>query len=95
MKIISYTIEKLEDPTSILSGERYEFFLDLEVDEEDELYSENGVRLRVLFYKNEEDIKVLNYYFLVSENILDFALDEDEEKMVTQFCHEHYLEAEQ
>ncbi len=94
MKIISYTIEKLEDPTGILSGDRYEFFLELEVDEEDELYSENGTQLRVLFYKNDEDIRILNYHFLIGENILEFALDNEEEKMVTQFCYQHCLESE-
>ena len=89
MNITSYSVEQLNDPTGILMGERFEFFLDIEVDEEDELYSENGVQLRVLFYKNEEDSRILNYHFLASEKILEFALDEDEEKIITKFCNEH------
>lgn len=92
MKITGYSFEQLKDPTGILFGERYEFFLDIEVDEDDELYSENGVRLRVLFYKNEEENRILNYHFLVSEKILEFALDDEEEKEVTQFCSSHLLE---
>jgi hypothetical protein len=36
MNIIDSTIEKLEDPFSILTGDRYEIFLTLEIDEEDE-----------------------------------------------------------
>lgn len=92
MKITGYSVEQLKDPTGILSGERFEFFLDIEVDEDDELYSENGIQLRVLFYKNEEDNRVLNYHFLASEKMLDFALDVDEEKVVTQFCSKQLLE---
>ncbi|KAB2338127.1 pullulanase [Cytobacillus depressus] len=93
MEIISYTVEQLQDPTGILLGERYEFFLDILVDDEDELYSESGLQLRILFYKHEDDYRILNYHFLTSETILDFALDEDEEKFVAQFCREHYVEA--
>lgn len=92
MKVISYTVEHIQDPTGILSGERYEFYLDLEVDEEDELSSEEGLQLRVLFYKNDDDKKILNYHFLNSDGLLEFALDEEEEKMMTQFCIDHYLD---
>jgi hypothetical protein len=96
MEIKSYTVEQLTDPTGILLGERYEFFLDIIVDEDDELYSENGLQLRILFYKHEDDYRILNYQFLISEEkILDFALDEDEEKLVTLFCQQHYSEAEE
>ncbi|QED48251.1 DUF6509 family protein [Cytobacillus dafuensis] len=95
MKITGYTVEKLKDPTGILIGDRFEFFLDLEVDEDDELFSENGVQLRVLFYRYEDDSRILNYYFLSSEQILDFAIDEEEEKTITQFCNEHLSEIDE
>ncbi|MFE8695870.1 DUF6509 family protein [Cytobacillus sp. FJAT-53684] len=95
MKITGYSVEQLNDPTGILMGERFEFFLDIEVDEEDELFSENGVQLRVLFYKHEDDSRMLNYHFLVSEKIQEFALDEEEEKIVTKFCDEHLKDAEE
>ncbi|MED3553414.1 DUF6509 family protein [Cytobacillus praedii] len=95
MKISGYSVEQLNDPTGILIGERYEFFLDIEVDEEDELFSENGLQLRILFYKNEEDSRIMNYHFLASEKILEFALDEEEEQIVTKFCNEHLSDAEE
>ena len=95
MKITGYSVEQLSDPTGILLGERFEFFLDIEVDEEDELFSEDCVQLRVLFYKNEEDSRILNYHFLASEKILEFALDEDEETTVTKFCNEHLSDVEE
>lgn len=94
MRITSYSIEQINDPTGILTGERYEFYLDIEVDEEDELFSENGTSLRVLFYVNNNESRILNYHFLTGEQILDFALDEEEEKMIILFCKEHYFEIE-
>lgn len=68
MHISSYTVEEINDPTGILSGERYEFFLDIDVDEDDELYLEQGIRLRVLFYKGEDEMKILNYHFQENNN---------------------------
>ncbi|WP_066300518.1 DUF6509 family protein [Bacillus sp. FJAT-29937] len=94
MEISSYTVEQLKDPTGILLGERYEFFLDIAVDEDDDLYDENGLQLRVLFYKKEDDFRILNYHFLSSGQILDFALEEEEEKLISKFCTDHYIEAE-
>ncbi|MBP2239473.1 hypothetical protein J2Z40_000026 [Cytobacillus eiseniae] len=95
MKITSFSVEQLIDPTGILIGDRFEFFLDIEVDEDDELYSENGVQLRVLFYKNEDDSRILNYHFLSADTILEFALDEEEEKEVTIFCNNQLLHTEE
>ncbi|WNS73841.1 DUF6509 family protein [Bacillus sp. DTU_2020_1000418_1_SI_GHA_SEK_038] len=94
MEITSYTVEQLKDPTGILLGDRFEFFLDIAVNEDDDLYSENGLQLRVLFYKKEDDFRILNYHFLSSDQILDFALEEDEEKLISKFCMDHYIEAE-
>lgn len=94
MEIISYTVEQIEDPTGILTGERYEFFLDIQVEEDDELFSENGISLRVLYYKDDQASRILNYHFISGEQILNFALDEDEEKIVEAFCNEHYFELE-
>ncbi|MED3625444.1 DUF6509 family protein [Neobacillus thermocopriae] len=94
MKIIGHTVEKLEDPFGLLTGERYEFFLDLEVDEEDELYSEKGVGLRVLFGIEENQGKIINYHFYEKGNdeVLDFALEEDEENMVLNYCKANAIE---
>ncbi|GLB61103.1 DUF6509 family protein [Cytobacillus sp. NCCP-133] len=95
MNITGYSIESIKDPTGILSGDRYEFYLDIDVDEDDELYSENGIKLRVLFYKNEDDERILNYHFLVNQSgeVLEFALDEDEEKVVSRFCSDNISQA--
>ncbi|AIM15310.1 MULTISPECIES: DUF6509 family protein [Neobacillus] len=94
MKIIGHTVEKLEDPFGLLTGDRYEFFLDLEVDEEDELYSENGVGLRVLFGIEENQGKIFNYHFYEKGNdeVLDFALEEEEENMVLNYCKANTIE---
>lgn len=92
LKIESYTVEKLEDPFGILSGDRYEFFLELEVPEEDELYSENGIMLRVIFLKEDDKEQISKYEFIENDtkNVLDFELEEDEEIAVLAFCSEHY-----
>ena len=97
MNITSYTVEYIQDPTGILTGDRYEFFLDIDVDEEDELYSENGIRLRVLYFKNGEDERILNYHFVEgsSGTVLDFALDEEEEKTISAFCRDNLSHAEE
>jgi hypothetical protein len=94
LKIIGHTVEKLEDPFGLLTGDRYEFFLDLEVDEEDELYSENGVGLRVLFGFEENQGKIFNYHFYEKGNdeVLDFALEEEEENMVLNYCKANTIE---
>jgi hypothetical protein len=95
MNITGYSFEYIKDPTGILTGDRYEFFLDIDVDEEDELYSVNGIKLRVLFYKNDEDERILNYHFLENQTgkVLEFALDEEEEKTVSRFCSENISQA--
>ncbi|MCM3767880.1 DUF6509 family protein [Neobacillus niacini] len=91
MYVTGHTVEKLEDPFGLLSGERYEFFLELDVDEEDELYSEKGIGLRVLLGIKANESKILNYHFFEkgSDTVLDFALEDDEEELVLQYCMEH------
>nr|WP_246145528.1 DUF6509 family protein [Bacillus rubiinfantis] len=91
MQIIGYSVEKLEDPFGLLLGDRYEFFLDLDIEEDDELYSEKGIGLRVLFGVNQGDENIINYHFFEqgSDEVLDFALEDDEEVAVMQFCKEH------
>lgn len=97
VNITEYTVELIKDPTGILTGNRYEFFLNINVPEDDELYHENGLQLKVLFYADDDQSKVLNYHFYDSlENkYLEFALEEDEEKLVHEFCSTHFQEAEE
>jgi hypothetical protein len=91
MNITGHEVEKLEDPFGLLTGDRYEFFLDLDVDEEDELYFEKGVGLKVIYVIEENGAKISHYHFYEKENekALDFALEEDEEELVKSYCYEH------
>lgn len=88
MEIISHTYEEIIDPTGILEGKRYEFFLSIEVDEDDEIYSENGLFIRAIISQLNEEIKVAQAYFVErdSEKVLDFSLEDDEIEMVQEYC---------
>lgn len=94
LNITGHEVEKLEDPFGLLSGDRYEFFLELDVEEEDELYSENGIGLKVIYVSDENGDKITNYYFYErgNEKVLDFALEEDEEELVLSYCKENAVE---
>ncbi len=96
VNITEYTVEQIKDPTGILEGERYEFFLTIEVPEDDELYTEHGLQLKVLFLVNNEQTKIVSYHFYdsIENKYLEFALEDDEEKMVYDFCLTHYHEAD-
>ncbi len=90
MEIIESTIETLEDPFNILSGERYEIFLTLKVDEEDELFSEHGIKLKLIFAIENNESKIAQYDFIenTTEQVLDFALEEEEEQQVKAYCEQ-------
>ncbi len=94
LNITGHSVEKLEDPFGLLSGDRYEFFLELAVDEEDELYSDKGVGLRTIFVSDENGNKITNFYLyeIGSEKVLDFELEEEEEAMVLAYCSENAKE---
>lgn len=88
MEIISHTYEEIIDPTGILEGKRYEFFLSIEIDEEDEIYSENGLFIRAIISELNREIKVAQAHFIEreSDKVLDFSLEEDEMEMVQKYC---------
>lgn len=91
MEITQFSIEEIKDPTNIIEGKRFEFLLDVEVDEEDELYSEAGIEIRVLIgQKPEGEFNMLNYFIIdkLENQYLDFALEEDEEATILAFCTE-------
>lgn len=92
--VLEFSVEKLQDPTGILTDETYEFLLYLQVDQEDELYCESGVGIRLIVGVNEEVVKIKQYNFFESgeNNPLDFALEEDEEEFLLQFCQNHFSE---
>lgn len=91
MNILGHTVEELHDPTGILVGERYEFFLQVEIPEDDELYSEHGLSLRIILAVNENDVRISQYNFIEqgTNRILEFALEEDEENEVIDYCKRH------
>lgn len=91
-KITEYTIEEIADPFKILEGNRYELLLDLEVEEDDELFHDVGVRLRIVFAVEEEVGRIIRYEFQTGDTgkYIDFEMEEDEEAMVLTFCNENY-----
>lgn len=95
MKITEYSVEKLWDPTGILPGDRYEFMIDVEVDEDDELYSDNGIYIKLILAVEGENVRIAQYqlYERVTEKYLDFALEEDELEEILLFCKERFTEA--
>lgn len=95
-EITSYSVEWIKDPFGIIPGRRYEFLLDIEVDEEDEIYSAHGLTLRVIYRVEEEREGIVKYEFLDkgTGKYLDFDMEEEEEAMTAAFCKEHYAEAE-
>ncbi|MEQ6375961.1 DUF6509 family protein [Bacillaceae bacterium S4-13-58] len=94
MEVKSYSVEKWNDPTGIIEGDRYEFLLEVEVEEDDELYSEEGLSLKVILAIYGEDVRIVNYQFYeaTSNKPLDFALEEDEEEEILSFCKDHIKE---
>lgn len=89
-EIREYTIERMKDPFGILTGERFELLLELEVDEEDELYSEEGVRLRVVYMKDDEASRIVKYEFqnAAKGSYIDMEMTEEEEQFIDAFCKE-------
>lgn len=91
MNITGHTVELLEDPFGLLTGNRFEYFLNIEVDEEDELYTEKGLLLKVLFLVNGDERRILQSYFIEqeTEKVLDFELEDDEAVQVKNYCEEN------
>ncbi len=95
--ITAYTVEYIKDPFGILPGKRFEFMLEIDVPEEDELYSENGLCLRVIYREQEGRTGIVKYEFIErnTNKYLDFELEAEEEAFVDAFCKDHYPEAEE
>lgn len=94
MEITEHTVVKMTDPMGILSGERYEFRLYIMLDEDDELYTEDGIGIRALFVVDGEEQRMASYHFFerATENVLDFEMEDDEQAMVIEFCKTHLPE---
>jgi hypothetical protein len=96
LTITSFSVELIKDPFGILSGKRYEFMLDIDVPEEDELYTENGLYVRVIYSVEDSRAGIVKYELFEksTDQYLEFDLEEDEVGMIEVFCKEHYSEAE-
>lgn len=96
LTISEYSVERVKDPFRILAGERYEFLLDLALEEEDELYSEHGVYVKAIFKVIGEESGIVSYDLIerVTNRYLAFDLEPDEETDIAAFCKERYGEAE-
>ncbi|ETP70164.1 pullulanase [Planomicrobium chinense] len=88
MEITNFGFNQLKDPTGIIEGERYEFLLDVEVEEDDELFTEGGLELRVILAVEGDGARIAHYNFAdkMSREVLEFGLEEDEEAEVLAFC---------
>ncbi|OIJ20789.1 pullulanase [Anaerobacillus alkalidiazotrophicus] len=91
MNIIGHTIEKVEDTIGILSGDRYEFFIDVEVPEEDDLFSELGLRVKVIYAQDEKGSRIVQYdiYEKETEKFLEFELEDEELSIISDYCKQH------
>ena len=91
MNITGHTVEKLQDPFGLLTGDRYEFMLSVEVEEEDELYTEKGLGLRVIYVKEDHSDKISQYHFFEqgTGTFYDFSLEDDEVDIVLNYCREN------
>jgi hypothetical protein len=91
MIITDHTLEKMDDPFGILEGDRYEYHLFAAVDEEDELYSPEGLYIRVLYAVTESEHKIAGLFLhnRADDSVLDFELEEDEIELVREYCAAH------
>lgn len=94
MEIIEYSMIELIDPTGILTGNRYEFRIYINFDEEDELYNEKGTGVRVIYAVDEGEGKVASYHLFdrATDAVLDFDLEDEEVAELATFCSEQLEE---
>ncbi len=94
MEITEYIVEQIIDPTGLIEGERYEFRLYAMLDEDDDLYTEDGIGIRTILAVEEEEgrLVVAHFFNRATEEVYDFELEEDEQTAVLQFCQKHYAE---
>lgn len=91
VNIESYLMQEILDPTNIIEGQRFEFTMDLQIDEEDELFQEGGVEVRAIIGVKDTIVSLVNYFLIAKSDLsyLEFALEEDEEKIIIDFCKQH------
>lgn len=89
--INEFTVERIVDPFGILDGERLDFELFIDVEEDDELFHEDGVCIKVLASVINDQTRVIKYDIVENKEgkVLDFELEEDEYLFIEKFCIEH------
>lgn len=94
MQIVNGQVEELIDPTGIIDGQRYEFLLTVKLDEEDELFNEDGTGLRMLYSVKDGERKMLTYQFyeMATESPFDVEWDEEEQAAAEKYCMEIFPE---
>ncbi|WP_127530444.1 DUF6509 family protein [Paenibacillus kobensis] len=90
LTITEYSVELVKDPFGIIPGQRYEFILDLDVPDDDELYSEGGVYARVIFGVEESGSRIVKYELRErsSDRYLEIDLEDEELAVFAEFCRE-------
>ncbi|WP_108669232.1 DUF6509 family protein [Peribacillus acanthi] len=96
INVTSHTVELINDDFGILSGDRFEFFLNLDIPEDDELFSEKGVHVKVIYLVEENEQKIVKYDLFETESgdYLDFELEDEELAVLEAYCKEHLPEDE-
>lgn len=56
MNITQYAVSELKDPTGILTGDRYEFRIYLDFEEDDELLEEDAAGLRAIYVVDRKSV---------------------------------------
>jgi hypothetical protein len=97
LTVAGYSVEQIKDPFGILAGKRYEFILDIEVPEDDELYSSNGLYIRVIYSVEDHRTGIVKYEIFerTTDQYLEFELEDDETAVVEAFCKERLSEADE
>ncbi|WAA08618.1 DUF6509 family protein [Fervidibacillus albus] len=88
MDIIDYEMERLDDPTGILQGDRFEFYLDIQVPEDDEMYSENGLYIKLIYAVEGESRHIAQYQIFekTTDTYLPYSLEDEEVAFINQYC---------
>jgi len=97
LAVTEYSVELVKDPFRILAGKRYEFVIELELDEEDELYSAEGIEIKAVYKVDGDEGSVVSYglYEKSTGRYIDAELEDEEEAALADFCKAHYAEGEE
>jgi hypothetical protein len=94
LTITEFSAELVKDPFKILTGKRYEFLLYLDVPDDDELYSEHGVYIKLVYKMEEDQGSIVNYDIIErsTDRALGYDVEEDEEAQLNAFCRDNLPE---